>query len=49
MRIRLRAGVEGAEGGPVLLVLERLEGVDGVGSNSERTTVLKEALACSGA
>lgn len=48
LRMRFRIGVEGAEGGPALVELrERREGEVGQGSNSVRTIVLKEALACS--
>ena len=45
--------MEGAEGGPVLVEVRSRDrrprvGEDGLGSNSERTIALKEALACSG-
>ena len=46
--MRLRIGVDGADGGPELLVRERREGEEEVGSNSVRTMVLKDAFACSG-
>ena len=46
LRMRFRAGVDGADGVPPSPLCER-DGEAGVGSNSERTIALNDALACS--